>query len=335
MGRQEFVRVIKDICVRRGWKVQSVSSDWILRIYDVQRIASTNIFGYVFDINNAASTEICKEKAAASQCLELEGIPTIKHEVFLMSLIKQVQDFVPKSGTWPKLLEFAKKHEYNIVVKPLKGTGGQGVYKITCQRDLEEASHDIFSRDYGLAACEFVDISNEFRVIWLDRPRLIYKKVRANIVGDGVSTVQQLTASYLSEAQPNKIAELSRALAEGPLSSFDKAIRIPKKGELVNLQWKHNLGHGASPRIISEEDEERHDLIALARAAVKCIGMKFCSVDIVSTPTGDYKVMEVNSGVMMDSAIVNVENGFSIATEIYEEALEAALVNQVRDDDTH
>ena len=154
MGRPEFLQVISEVCSRRGWGIAKLSKDWILRISDAERKRTTNIFGYVFDVNPAASAEICKEKAAAAQVLAQEGIPHIEHEVFLAAVMKQMKSFVPTTGTWPMLIDFAKKHDYNIVVKPLKGTGGHGVYKITNQRDLETAAHDIYSVEYGLAACQ-------------------------------------------------------------------------------------------------------------------------------------------------------------------------------------
>ena len=325
MGRPEFLQVISEICSRRGWNIAKLSQDWILRISDAEKKRTTNIFGYVFDVNPAAAAELCKEKAAAAQVLALEGIAHIEHEVFLAAVNKQMKGFVPSSGVWPQLIDFAKKHDYNIVVKPLKGTGGNGVYKIANQRDLEEAAHDIYSVEYGLAACPYVDIVDEFRVIWLGYPRLIYRKVRASVVGDGTSTVQQLAAQVLAEMDPNKVVYLAQALADGPLSRPEKAKRVPAKGELVALQWKHNLGHGASPEVLSEDHSQRNDLIDLASRAVEAVGMKFCSVDIISTADGGYRVMEVNCGVMMDSAIEQCPNGHELATSIYEEAIETAL----------
>ena len=144
-------------------------------------------------------------------------------------------------------------------------------------------------------------------------------------MGDGTSSVQQLAAQVLAETCPNKVGALAQALAEGPLSSTEKAKRVPAKGEMVALQWKHNLGHGAVPEVLSETHHQRRDLVDLASRAVEAIGMKFCSVDIVSTADGGYRVMEVNCGVMMDSAIELCPNGHEMATAIYEEAIETAL----------
>ena len=47
----------------------------------MHRGTSTNVFGYVFDVNSAAAAEICKEKAATAQVLDCAGIPHIEHEV--------------------------------------------------------------------------------------------------------------------------------------------------------------------------------------------------------------------------------------------------------------
>jgi glutathione synthase/RimK-type ligase-like ATP-grasp enzyme len=63
--------------------------------------------------------------------------------------------------------------------------------------------------------------------------------------------------------------------------------------------WRHNLDLGAQP-VLLEPGEMRDACVALAISAAQAIGIRFSSVDIVRTE-GEWKVLEINSGVMMET----------------------------------
>jgi glutathione synthase/RimK-type ligase-like ATP-grasp enzyme len=65
------------------------------------------------------------------------------------------------------------------------------------------------------------------------------------------------------------------------------------------LNWRHNLDAGARP-VLLEQGAAREACVALARRAAKAIGIRFASVDIVRVG-GAWKVLEINSGVMMEA----------------------------------
>jgi glutathione synthase/RimK-type ligase-like ATP-grasp enzyme len=63
--------------------------------------------------------------------------------------------------------------------------------------------------------------------------------------------------------------------------------------------WRHNLDLGARP-VLLPAGEARDACVALAIKAAQAIGIRFASVDIVRI--GDeWKVLEINSGVMMET----------------------------------
>jgi glutathione synthase/RimK-type ligase-like ATP-grasp enzyme len=62
--------------------------------------------------------------------------------------------------------------------------------------------------------------------------------------------------------------------------------------------WRHNLDFGARP-ILLEQGEAREACIAMAVQAATAIGIRFASIDIVRV-AGSLKVLEINSGVMME-----------------------------------
>ena len=55
------------------------------------------------------------------------------------------------------------------------------------------------------------------------------------------------------------------------------------------------------------------------------MGIRFASVDIIKLITGEFLIIEVNSGVTIDKYTDFVENGKEIAKKIYGEAIEKML----------
>jgi glutathione synthase/RimK-type ligase-like ATP-grasp enzyme len=63
--------------------------------------------------------------------------------------------------------------------------------------------------------------------------------------------------------------------------------------------WRHNLDLGARP-VLLPSGAARDACVALAIKAAQAIGIRFASVDIVRVG-GGWKVLEINSGVMMEA----------------------------------
>jgi glutathione synthase/RimK-type ligase-like ATP-grasp enzyme len=63
--------------------------------------------------------------------------------------------------------------------------------------------------------------------------------------------------------------------------------------------WRHNLDLGARP-VLLPRGEARDACVVLAIRAAQAIGIRFTSVDIVRT-SGEWSVLEINSGVMMET----------------------------------
>jgi len=296
-----------------------LSHDWILQLVDPtsQRICS--VFGYTFDLNPAAAVDICREKAATSLVLERHSIPHIAHTVYLSPANPSTADYVPRKGNWGEVQSLIAAWGFPVVIKPLKGTGGVDVIKASCWREVEGAVQHIFSKEYGLAISPYKQVIDEYRCFVLDGEiELVYRKVRAHVIGDGTSPMSALAGKALMEAAPKDALQLASGLAS---MSADELAKVPGDGEQVPVQWKHNLGQGASADL-DVSDEFKKPLTELAKKASGAIGMRFCSVDIVNVEGEGLVVMEVNAGVMMDSLVTQRgEEGSKIATRIYEFAV--------------
>jgi len=325
-ARKSFVDNLRKVAAAHNLEFVALSRDWILQLTDPRTGRRCSVFGYTFDVNPAAAVEICKEKAATSMVLAQHGIPNINHTVFLNPGNEFTAEYIPKAGIWADVQKLVAETGFPVVVKPLKGTGGLDVIKAKCWRDLEGAVQSIFSREYGMAVSPYKKILDEYRCICLDgKVQVAYRKVRSTVTGDGTANVATLLGRLLATAETKALASLTKAA--GTLSNEELA-HVPAKGESVPIQWKHNLGTGATLSLDLREDAKAK-VSELAPRAAAAIGIRFCSVDIVEVEGEGFMIMEINSGVMMDSLMAQLgDSGVDLAYRCYEAAVLQALSAQ-------
>lgn len=308
-SQRAIVKIIKEICSENGISYKSFSYNWIFRLVKDHKVA--HIFGYQFEKNSSTSHLICSDKCSASDLLKLSQVPAVEHTFFMSPIdIK----YIGVSGNWSKLCELLNRHE-RLVCKSNEGTGGNGVYLISNQFELESAAHKIYSRSRSMAVCPFYKIENEFRIVILDgKIKLVYRKNIPFILGDGISTLRQLLVAYLTE---NIECSVSLNI---PDEDYLKVLNADKK---YYLHWKHNLGQGANPEIVQNEELVER-LSDLALRAAQAVNVHFASVDIIET-NNQYLVLEINSGVMMEHFSQLNDSSYQIAKRIYKEAIESML----------
>ena len=70
---------------------------------------------------------------------------------------------------------------------------------------------------------------------------------------------------------------------------------------------------------IMEDDREK--ITKLAEKISKEINVNFGSIDIIKTVDGSFYTMEINSGIMTNNFIKQIDNGYEIAKDIYKKAI--------------
>lgn len=304
MAERMFNKVLEEIFTEKGIAWASYSYGWV---YDLHRDGRhARLLGYHFGLNDDASSLICQDKSAASDILAGHGIPHVHHSFFYSPTSPE---YMPAAGEWESLTALLRQHGA-LVCKDNVGTGGKSVVVVRNQRELEAAVYAIFATGSNLCVCPYVQVQEEYRVILLeDQPRIVYKKVRPSVTGDGVSSVREL---YLG-ALGNEGAAL-------PLPSSDLVDTVPADGEVVPLEWRHNLGQGAHASL-DVDDAVRPSVCALAISAAKALGMRFASVDVIQTDAG-LQVLEVNSGVMMDAFLAQGDECYELGKSVYADAVD-------------
>lgn len=289
---REIVRIIKEICRDEQINFKSFSNDYILKLEKNNR--TMYIYGNKFPNNTAAIEQICNDKAALSDILDCYNVPHVKHFYFDSPIL---EEYCSESGNWSKMQKLLK--EYNILVcKPNKGTGGRNIFKVQTKKELEYAVLKIFQSSNSICIAPYYDIRNEYRVLVVgDEIQYVFKKIRPYIIGDGKRTIEELWKSIHDKSITitNEINWQS----------------VPIENQKIELSWKHNLGQGAEPEIVTDQEL----LTALSDLAKKCVvalNLGFVSIDIIET-NGKLLVLEINSGVMVEKFAKSSEANYILA----------------------
>lgn len=128
--------------------------------------------------------------------------------------------------------------------------------------------------------------------------------------------IEQLAGRYTALA----IAPFETILTEHRVVVLDDTPRLLYAKKLVNqAEWRHNLKHGAIP-LLEDSPDTTAELAEIALRAMRVIGGRFMSVDIIRTPHG-LSVLEINSGVMLDRFAARSQDYRAKAVEIYRDAI--------------
>ena len=308
-------RIIRRLCEPRGIAVTELGEGWILRLTRAEVVR--HIHGYSFDINPAATHAIACDKAATSDVLAAAGVARVAHRLYLHP---EMARYVRHPGNWAGMLGYFDECERDVVVKDNEGTGGRDVFRARSRVALEEAVLGLFSRGRGVALCPFVDVQQETRLVLLDGvAQVAYAKDRLAVSGDGRRTVLELVAARV--ASEGLTAQLGRYLASLDAEAAALLCEVPAPGDRRLLNWRHNLGQGASVRLLDHASRELAAHVTLAARAAAALNLRFGSVDVIAV-AGELLVLEVNSGVMME-ALAGVPEGAEIVDRVYSRALDA------------
>lgn len=303
--RKIFTELIKEICIDENIDVQTFSYDWVFRLN--KDGVFKYIIGYNFDLNSSSVDRLCTDKVAASYVLSSHKISNVEHYFFANTLNFNKDS---NSANFPKLLK-KLNHYKKLVCKYNNGSSGNLVYLVANEKELEVATNKIFEHEDFMAVSPYYEIKNEYRVVVLNgKARLIYAKKRPYVIGDGKSSISKLILDYL---YINNHLEVNLNLDD--LTNFE----ILKKGKVFNLMWKHNLGMGATPEIVTDA-KVIEKLESISSDVSNKLNIKFASIDIIDV-NNSYKVLEINSGVMMDNFSTFDNENYDIVKGIYRDAI--------------
>lgn len=168
-----FVEAVNKAAKEQGIKAAWMSGDWICRLQKGDK--HHFIYGYNFPLNSATAWEVARDKVGASILLASANIPCVIHELFMAP---NLSTYISKEGNWNRIIELTNEWKFPLVCKDNRGTGGNSVYKVDTQQDLEIALEEVWKVARGAALSPFYEIENEYRFFVLDGVvELAYKKI--------------------------------------------------------------------------------------------------------------------------------------------------------------
>lgn len=285
--------IIKEIAKELNMKITFLSNNWIIMLEKNNQIKY--ISGYKFDLNTQASSLSIDDKYAMYEILKNKNIPVITHHLMYSNTNKEPY------ANLSLIHKYFYKYNSNIVIKDNTGSCGRNVYHITNVHDIDKIIQEISKKVNSIVICPFYEILDEYRIIILNgKPKIIYKKERPIVYGDGIHYISYL----LKQFNPNYQYKI------------EKDYILPKN-EKYTYTWLHNLSNGSK---INFNVTNKEYLISLAKQTANILNIKFGSIDIIKTDK-KYMILECNSGIMMNNLINQLPNGIALAKEIYKEAI--------------
>lgn len=300
-----FREIIERICKEEGIKCNIISNGWIIVL---EKNGITNyITGYKFGLNSHSLGELLDDKYATYELLSKKGFPVIGHNIVYAQT--NHNEYAQGNNTLEYIVKLFYEYNKDVVLKINDGTCGNNVLHVCDEDVLVDSYKKLSSKYFSMSICPFYHVENEYRAIVLnEKVKLIYKKIKPVVVGDGIHSKKELLRKFNYEY----FKEI-----EG-----DDVDRILELNEIYEYDWRYNLARGAKASLDCNEDI-KSSVKELATQVATNIGLKFGSIDIINDVDNQLYIMEINSGVMMEHFIKQVPNGYQIAKEIYSNAIKS------------
>lgn len=303
MKKDYFSELVSELCHEYSIFLNTLQDGRIriLSLNGEERI----IWGKKFEINSVISARIADNKSSTYEVLKQNDIPCVSHKRY-MCHYKNGSCYLDKDSLENIYCDLERYHE--IVLKPENGYEGTDVYRCSCVEDISQIFKK-FQKPYSyICSSPFYYVKAEYRTICLNGKALLsYQKVLPFITGNGNDTVQQLVKQKYDNIDN---FSLNNSIIN----------QIPSYGENVIIGWKFNLSHGAKSKQI-DNTIVLETVQALSLKAAHAIHINFSSVDIIETFSGEFLVMEINSGVVLNQFIEDNPKNYDIAKNIYRQAV--------------
>jgi cyanophycin synthetase len=249
------------------------------------------------DRTGSLGVELACDKESTKRILANAGVPVPQGAV--ISYLDELEDAIAAVGGYP------------IVIKPLDGNHGRGISIDIKTWEEAEAAYDAARGVSRAVIVERYYSGRDHRVLVVDgKVVAVAERVPAHVVGDGVSTIEQLIET--TNQDPNRGEGHDNVLTKIQLdrSSYHLLERqgynletVLPKGEICYLRATANLSTGGIA--VDRTDDIHPENIWLAQRVAKIIGLDITGIDIV-TPDISRPLREVGGAIIE----VNAAPGF-------------------------
>ncbi|SDB81252.1 D-alanine-D-alanine ligase [Pelagirhabdus alkalitolerans] len=243
------------------------------------------------DLISSEAYHICDDKFLTKERLKQSGLPVTEGKKF--SVMSKTSD----------IINYAKTLGFPLVLKPTDGKGGSGVFSNIKNMDEFKSSLNILREQMNFKniMVESYATGEEHRVFVVgDQVEGVMKRVAANVVGDGDSTIRELInqKNKIRLKNPhlrNKVIKADQ-IVERNLNKLGLNLEsVPLKNEFIQLRLTSNLSTGGDSVEIKENvSEELHNIAIKATKAIPGLFMSGMDI-IVDEETSGYYILEANT----------------------------------------
>lgn len=228
-------------------------------------------------------------------------------------LLLEVGIPVPKSAVVRDVdgaVAAARRIGYPVVLKPLDGNHGRGVFVNLANDDEVREFFDNALRESrnGSVVVESFIQGRDYRILVINNEVVaVAERVPAHVIGDGVSTISELIDK--ENADPRRGVGHEKILTRIMVDSQTMEVLerdgrtlddVPAEGEFVQLKLTGNMSTGGTA--IDRTDEIHPDNVEIARQAAMVVGLDIAGIDFITTDISESvrqtggAICEVNAG---------------------------------------
>lgn len=245
---------------------------------------------------SSIAVDIAGNKDETKRLLEDAAIPVAKG--ITASTLEDVRDAIKRVG-------------FPLVFKPLDGNHGKGA-TINVKNEEEAIAAFHYAKEYSrrIIVEKFIT-GHDFRVLVIDHKMVAAAlRVPAHVVGDGVSTIQQLIDKENEDPRrgyghENVLTEIT--VDRDTLDLLDKRDftleTVAIKGDIVYLKSTANLSTGGTS--IDVTDQVHPQNVFNCERISRIVGLDICGIDIMAKNLTE--LLTENGGVILE---VNAAPGF-------------------------
>ncbi|MFA5109145.1 MAG: cyanophycin synthetase [Patescibacteria group bacterium] len=279
------------------------------------------------DLNTLGASEIAKDKDYANFFMKRMAYPTIKGKAF----------FSPR---WSKAIgskkgleaayHYAVKIGFPVVVKPNSGSQGKSFHKVYNKREFYKSLRSVFSEDKVALVQKFIR-GNDYRIVVLDDKVIsAYQRVPFNIIGDGISRVENLIKkklrAFIILDRPAKIAIDDWRVSQNLKRQGLHLKSVLPLGKKIFLLDNANLSSGGDSLDVTKTVHPKFKEIAVK--LTRDMGLRLCGVDLmvdgeINMPPKKYWIIEINSAPGLDHYIKTGAEQEKIVEDLYLQVLKA------------
>ena len=250
---------------------------------------------------SAAAVYICKKKRITRNILSRVGLSVVKGYMINRedseSYINSVFDDLCKP----------------VVIKPNDSSEGNGVHiNIMNKDEYEQVVQNLFEDEDQLLVEEMF-IADEFRILTTRNKVIgVIKRIPANVVGDGVSTIEQLVRMKNSDPKRKQVGTLCPLVLDSDVDVFLEKQKLDlyevlDEGKQVFLREHSPLDISLGGDTVDVTSLIHKSVEDIALKTIRSIpGLSWAGIDLKchniqkELNSDSYRIIEVNSSPMLD-----------------------------------